>query len=117
MQVFNQFNARLLLDGEFNVFQNIFGNPMYVIIQILVVGVQLLMVEYGGMITKTVPLTTDQNLVCIAISSGVLVWGVIIKFIPLRFFGWLSINENPEAEPSELVGILKKSTIRKSKKE
>jgi hypothetical protein len=54
------------------------------------------MVEYGGKIVKCHPLDWNQNLLCLAIASGELIWGIIIKFIPLKFFKWLSIDEKPK---------------------
>ena len=59
MQLFNQFNARLLLDGEFNILAGIFRNWIFIFISILTVVVQIAMVEVGGQITKCYALNTD----------------------------------------------------------
>lgn len=58
MQIFNQLNARLLEDGEFNVFQGIQKNPMFLAIVLITVVVQLIMVEFGGRMVKCWPLNS-----------------------------------------------------------
>lgn len=57
MQLFNQFNARLLEEGEFNIFAGCTKNPTFLFIVVLTFVVQILMVEVGGQITKCMPLT------------------------------------------------------------
>lgn len=94
MQIFNQLNARLLEDGEFNVFQGICKNPMFLAIVFVTIIVQLIMVEFGGRMVKCWPLTRSQNLLCILIGLGELPWGIIIKFIPHKvFFFKLSLED------------------------
>jgi len=48
MQLFNQFNARLLELGEFNIFAGVFRNLIFVFITLLTFAVQIVMVEVGG---------------------------------------------------------------------
>ena len=43
------------------------------------------MVEIGGMAIKTKSMSVNQNLICLAFGSGSLVWGVVIKFMPMKF--------------------------------
>jgi P-type Ca2+ transporter type 2B len=86
LQLFNQINARKLEADELNVFSGIFRNGLFVFVVILTFVVQMTMVEVGGVAIKTHALDMDQNLVCIAIGSFELVWGVIIKFMPLKYF-------------------------------
>jgi magnesium-transporting ATPase (P-type) len=56
MQVFNQINARKLELGEWNVFSGMCTNLPFLGIMIVTIGVQLLMVEYGGRMVKCWPL-------------------------------------------------------------
>jgi len=44
------------------------------------------MVELGGMAIKTKPMNVQQNLLCIAFGSGSLIWGLVIKFMPMKYF-------------------------------
>lgn len=86
MQIFNQFNARLIEFGEFNVFAGITRNWLFSFIALLTFVVQIIMVEVGGNITTCYPLNWSQNLIALAIGSGELLWGILIKFLPLRIF-------------------------------
>lgn len=83
MQVFNQINARKLELGEWNVFSGMCTNLPFLGIMIVTIGVQLLMVEYGGRMVKCWPLNMYQNLICIGLGAGELIWGFVVKVIPL----------------------------------
>ena len=96
MQIFNQFNARLLQEGEFNVFRGILSNPLFLGVSVLTVIIQMAMVEYGGEAVKTYPLTSQQNALCLLIASGELLWGVLIKLIPANYFEIISLDEAEE---------------------
>jgi hypothetical protein len=57
MQIFNQINARLLEEGEFNVFAGIFKNCLFIFIIFITVVIQIAMCEIGGKVVKTSSLT------------------------------------------------------------
>jgi len=98
--VFNQINARKIEDGQLNVFKDFFNNPMFIVIMIITISVQLVMVEIGGVVTKCSALNTHQNVYSILVGSTSLIWGLLLKFIPLRFFQCISIDEKP-MEPEQ----------------
>ena len=81
MQVFNEINARKLKPEETNVFENFFNNPMFLIIIISTIIIQLTMVKYGGKSMKTVELTFNENLLCIILGSSSLISGLFIKLV------------------------------------
>jgi magnesium-transporting ATPase (P-type) len=120
MQVFNQINARKLELGEFNVFSGIFRNWLFSFITILTIGVQMLMVEYLGTFVKCVPLTLDQNIICIGIAAMELLVGVVIKFMPLGWFQCVRLDDAPMSESTEqnsITAMMKRSsTLRKNPK-
>jgi len=110
MQLFNQLNARLIELGEFNIFKGIFRNWLFTFITILTFIIQIIMVEIGGTVTTCYPLGWKDNLVALAIGSGELIWGIIIKFFPLWLFQFYKLDEAP-VEGSSLVGAFKKSSV------
>ena len=118
LQVFNQINARKIEDGQLNVFKDFFNNPMFIVIMVITVTIQLIMVEIGGVVTKCAPLNTHQNLYSILVGSSSLFWGLVIKFIPLKFFQCISIDEKPmnpeEAEQTLSNKFKRSSTIKHS---
>jgi len=97
MQLFNQINARKI-DEEVNVFSGIFKNFLFILVVVLTFVIQIVMVQIGGRAVKTHPMTTNQILICIAFGSFELVWGFLLKKIPLRFFQCISIDEKPLEE-------------------
>jgi len=86
MQLFNQINARLLGEDEFNVFAGIFKNMLFVGVVIFTFVTQWAMVAVGGRFMKTAPLSLTQNLTCIAIGAGELLWGLVVKKVPTKYF-------------------------------
>jgi len=48
MQVFNEINSRKLGEHEYNVFVGFFNNPLFLLIMLFTIVVQMAMVEYGG---------------------------------------------------------------------
>jgi len=86
MQLFNQINARKLEEDEFNVFSGMFRNCLFIGVVIVTFVTQMAMVEVGGMAVKTHALSPQLNITCILIGSFELIWGVIIKFMPLKYF-------------------------------
>ena len=85
LQVFNSINSRKLLQKEANIFIGLTNNPMYIGIQLIIIGGQMLLVEFGGRAVRTQPLTLMQHLGCIAIGSTSLVLGYIVKKLPFNF--------------------------------
>jgi len=86
LQIFNLINARKIGEGEINVFDGFFNNKMFIIVMFLTITIQILLIEVGGQAVKTWPLNMTQNIICLSIGFGSLIWGFILKFIPLRFF-------------------------------
>ena len=83
LQVFNSVNARKLLRTEWNVFENLFNNWMYLFIQGIIVAGQIVMVTFGGRALRTHPLTLNQHLWCLLIASLSLVVGLLVKLLPI----------------------------------
>jgi P-type Ca2+ transporter type 2B len=82
MQVFNSINARKLLKSEWNVFEGILNNWLYLAVQGFIVVMQIIMVTYGGRALRTHALSFNQHMACILIASCCLVISLIVKMIP-----------------------------------
>ncbi|XP_069501458.1 plasma membrane calcium-transporting ATPase 3 isoform X1 [Ambystoma mexicanum] len=81
MQLFNEINARKI-HGERNVFDGIFGNPIFCSIVLGTFGVQIVIVQFGGKPFSCAPLNAEQWLWCLFVGVGELVWGQLIATIP-----------------------------------
>jgi magnesium-transporting ATPase (P-type) len=113
MQVFNQINARKLELGENNVFSGIFRNMLFIYITIFTFVIQMAMVEYGGAAVKSYPLNTQQNLICLCIGAVELIVGFIVKFMPLKLFQCISIDERPASQVpgNTMASVMKRSSV------
>jgi hypothetical protein len=78
-------NARLLT-GNFNIFEGMCKNMLFVGVSISTFIIQMAMVEVGGRVTKTYPLEMWRNGICLIFGAGELFWGVFIKFMPIKWF-------------------------------
>ena len=117
MQLFNQINARKLGEREFNVFESFFNNWMFIMIFIFTFVIQMVIVEFGGRYMRAYPLTMKDNGICAGIASFTLVWGLILKCVPARWFGWIRLEEKEmtaEEEQEGMVATLKKSRTMRS---
>ena len=83
MQVFNSINARKLQKDELNVFTGIMGNWLYILIQSIIFGGQIILVTFGGRAVRTHALSLKQHVDCLLISSMTLVWGFFVKLLPI----------------------------------
>lgn len=112
MQIFNQINARKIELGELNVFAGFFNNGLFIFVTIFTLLVQMAMVEYGGKTVKSYPLSHEQNIICLVFGAFELIWGFIIKFIPLKFFQCITIDDKPMDEDEKKTAMT--STFKKS---
>ncbi|XP_059396217.1 plasma membrane calcium-transporting ATPase 3 isoform X2 [Carassius carassius] len=81
MQLFNEINARKI-HGERNVFDGIFGNPIFCSIVLGTFGVQIVIVQFGGKPFSCSPLNLEQWLWCLFVGVGELLWGQVIATVP-----------------------------------
>jgi Ca2+-transporting ATPase len=89
LQIFNEINCRRI-DDAVNVFRGIFRDSGFVLIQLVVIAGQILIVNFGGLAFKTVPLNTPQWIACVMVGFLSLPIGLIIRLLPdfglRRFF-------------------------------
>ncbi len=100
MQIFNSINARKLIKTELNIFEGIFDNYLYILIQGITFVGQIFLVTFGGRAVRTHPLSLNQHLACALIASFTLVVGLIVKLIPF------DVEESNEKEVAKTTGAL-----------
>ena len=83
LQIINMIAARKIHD-ELNICKNFFENPAFIVIWIIIVGVNFLIIQYTGAFFSLHPdgLSWEQHLLCIGISLSVLIWNMILKLLP-----------------------------------
>jgi len=85
LQVFNEVNSRRV-NGEHNVFKNLFKNWIFLAIIIITVVVQTIIIVVSGPvfdITNPPGIGWQHWLTCLLFASFTLVWGQIVFFIPV----------------------------------
>lgn len=86
MQIFNELNSRRL-DNKFNVFEGVLRNYLFLGINAVMVGGQIMIIFIGGEAFSVTRLSGILWVVCIICSLGCLPWAVVLRMIPDRQFG------------------------------
>lgn len=86
--LFNQINCRIL-DDSYNIFARISKSWLFIFVFLVELTVQILLVEYGGLVFKCAVggLTTFQWGLCILFSSITFWIALFVKFIPINKIG------------------------------
>ncbi|KAF3022343.1 plasma membrane calcium [Penicillium rubens] len=85
MQIFNEFNNRRL-DNKFNVLTGLHRNWFFIGINIIMVGCQALIANYGGVAFSIVPINGVQWAICIVVAAFSLPWAMVIRTFPDPWF-------------------------------
>ena len=93
MQLFNEVNARSTR-FERGVFKGILQSPLFLGVVVVTFVAQIGIVQLGGALFRTVPLTAEQWAMSVAIGAVVLVLGAIIRALGQGF------GPAPERNPS-----------------
>jgi hypothetical protein len=105
MNLFNMINCRIVEEGKYNIFAGLWRNVFF----LLVIGFEFfltwLMVDIGATtigssLIGTANIDAIDHLIIWCIGSTTLLWGIVIKKIPLTHFEKISEHINLE-EPAE----------------
>ena len=118
MQIFNEYNCRSI-SNDYNVFRDIWKNPIFLGVSMTTILLQIVLVEFGGDFVGTTPLTTFQWLVSVGLGFAGLLVGFLTRFIPIaedldNFYDNSPYRDKPEIESSP--GNKKKSEKNTEKK-
>jgi len=108
MNLFNQFNCRIVEDGKFNVFSGLWKNYFFILVIAFEFFLTWLMVDIGATtigssLIGTAGLNPIMHLVVWCIGGSTLLMGAIIKKIPAEKFdkiaSKISLEEEREDDP------------------
>lgn len=85
MQIFNEFNNRRL-DNKFNIFEGLHRNQFFIVINILMVGLQVTIAFVGGQAFSIVRISGVQWAICLVLAQLSLPWAVVIRLFPDALF-------------------------------
>jgi len=75
---FNSFNVRT---PKINIFDNLFKNPGFVLVAIIIFTVQIIFTEIGGNILRTIGLTLHEWLLVAGVAAFIIPFDMLRKFI------------------------------------
>ena len=83
LQIINMIAARKIHD-EINIFAGFWDNPMFIVIWIIIVGVNFLIIQFTGPFFALHPkgLSWEQHVLCIGVSLSVLICNLVLKLLP-----------------------------------
>jgi len=79
-----------------NVFAGFFDNPAFSIVLAITAVVQVLIIEFGSYAFFTVGISGALWGITFAVSAGGLLWGALLRLIPVPLEEWE--KETPEVE-------------------
>ena len=85
MNLFNQINSRKLGATELNVFAHFLNNFYFLLVLLAEFVATFFMVQYGGSIFRTAPLTIEMHIACYSFGFGSLIVGAVLKLTKPEF--------------------------------
>ncbi|RSL43909.1 hypothetical protein CEP54_014901 [Fusarium duplospermum] len=87
MQIFNMFNNRRL-DNKFNIFQGVLRNQFFVLITILMVGLQVIIIFKGSRAFQINPNGLDATQWGVSVITAIfcLPWAILVRLFPDEWF-------------------------------
>jgi hypothetical protein len=104
MNLFNQFNCRIVEEDKFNIFSGLITNYFFIFVVAFEFFLTFVMVDIGATtigssLIGTADLNGVDHVVCWCVGASTLLWGAILKKIPLGKFE--SIEEHINLEDEE----------------
>lgn len=105
MQIFNQYNNRRL-DNRFNIFEGIERNYFFIGIQFIIIGGQIIIVEFGGKAFSVTRLNAREWGYSVVLGMLSLPFAVLIRLIPDEFIrkhipAWFKRKATPQVLVSD----------------
>lgn len=94
MNLFNQINCRVVDDGVYNVFSGLYRNYFFIMVIAFEFFLTWIMVDIGATtlgssLIGTADITAIDHLVIWCVGSSTLLWGAVIKKIPVDKFAFV----------------------------
>ncbi|KAH8885976.1 calcium-translocating P-type ATPase [Thozetella sp. PMI_491] len=86
LQIFNELNNRRL-DNKLNIFEGITRNTFFIVINLIMIGGQVLIVFVGGEAFKIVRLDGKEWGLSIGLGAISLPWGAVMRLVPDSWMG------------------------------
>jgi len=84
LQLFNEFNARVVIGKKLNVFSGIFTNPIFAGVMVITAALQVLLVQFGGAFVETVGLSKTHWGLCVGLGFISLPVGFLARLVDIE---------------------------------
>jgi len=81
-QIFNEINSRRIHQGQVNIFKNLHKSYIFIGVITFEAIVQAFIVQFGGDVMMTAPLSAKDWGLSILFGFGSLLWGLCFRFVP-----------------------------------
>lgn len=103
MNLFNMINCRVVDDGVYNVFSGLWKNFFFILVIAFEFFLTWIMVDIGATtigssLIGTANMGPIDHLICWCVGASTLIWGAILKSIPLKHFEKIHNHINLEDE-------------------
>lgn len=105
MHIFNEFNCRKVGATQYNVFNGLISNWVFLLVISVIITIQFFLVEVAHQFAQTTPLTGQQHAYCILVASTVLVFSAVLKALPPQLTSKIPtfVNENQQPKDDGLM--------------
>jgi len=103
LQLFNEFNCRCIEPKKYNMFSNLLGSWLFVVVVLGTFALTIFFVEFLGTAFRVCSLTSQQHAACMLWGSTVLLISILLKLTPLSWLEYLPvfIDENKGIDPND----------------
>lgn len=101
LHIFNEFNCRKVGATQYNMFNGLITNWMFLVVVAGIMALQVLLVEYGGEAMQTTKLSAKQHASCVIWGSTSLLMGTILKALPNKITSKLPALVDEQKEIKE----------------
>jgi P-type Ca2+ transporter type 2B len=99
LTLFNELNARKIHD-EINIFTGITKNTTFAYVCAFQILMQVVLVQWSGRVFNCAPLTATQWLVCVALGSLSLPWGLVLRLTSTKHLpNWMVFGREATGGP------------------
>ena len=73
-----------MIHSDWNIYSTMFQNPIFFVVTVVTIGLQIMLIEVGGPFMKTSPLSLEQWGITIGLATFTLPIGILMRFIPVE---------------------------------
>lgn len=116
LHIFNEFNCRKVGALQYNVFEGLIANWMFLVVVVAIGTFQILSIQWGGSAVGCAPLTVEQHAGCMLWGSTSFLISAILKWLPNKVTEKLPVlvNEDQAVQEDKVMSAFNKQANSKA---